>query len=141
MKLSRSIGVMLLLLAGSVIQLPGQIADTDRKEFEAIRARADKGDVEAQLSVASHYTSGEGVARDPARAAKYIRKAAEQGDHRPAGPGLSITGYRRRRLSLPASGRRQPHPQGRPNHWLRAAGAELHLRPLFPSPAFRRGQW
>ena len=82
MKLSRSIGVMLLLLAGSVIQLPGQIADTDRKEFEAIRARADKGDVEAQLSVASHYTSGEGVARDPARAAKYIRKAAEQGSAR-----------------------------------------------------------
>src|ERR1035437_1208779 len=79
MKFSRSIGIILLLLAGSAIQLPGQATDADRKQFEAIKARADKGDGEAQLSVASHYANGSGVARDPGKAAKYIRKAAEQG--------------------------------------------------------------
>ena len=79
MKFRFSIGVILLLLAGSAIQLPGQTTDTDRKQFEAIKARADKGDGEAQLSVATHYTKGDGVARNPAKALKYIRKAAEQG--------------------------------------------------------------
>jgi hypothetical protein len=79
MKLSRSIGVILLLLAGSVVQLPGQATDAEHKQFEAIKAKADKGDAEAQLSVASHYANGAGVARDPAKASKYIRKAAEQG--------------------------------------------------------------
>jgi TPR repeat protein len=79
MKFSRTIAVILLLLAGSAMQLPGQSKDADRKQFEAIKARADKGDAEAQLSVASHYASGTGVARDSAKAAKYIRKAAEQG--------------------------------------------------------------
>ena len=39
MKLSRSIGVVLLLLAGSAIPLPGQAADADRKQFEALKAR------------------------------------------------------------------------------------------------------
>jgi TPR repeat protein len=82
MKLSLSIGVILLLLAGSAIQLPGQSTDADRKRFDEIKAQADKGDAEAQLNVAAHYTSGDGVARDPAKAVKYIRKAAEQGSAR-----------------------------------------------------------
>ena len=72
-------GVILLLLAGSVVQLPGQATDAERKQFDAVKARADKGDGEAQLSVASHYANGSGVARDPMKAAKYLRKAAEQG--------------------------------------------------------------
>ena len=79
MKFSRSIGVILLLLAGSAISLPAQTTEADRKQFEAIKARADKGDGEAQLSVAARYANGNGVARDPVKAAKYIRKAAEQG--------------------------------------------------------------
>ena len=79
MKFSLSIGVILLLLAGSTIQSPGQATDTDRKQFEAIKARADKGDAEAQLNVAARYGNGNGVARDPVKAAKYTRKAAEQG--------------------------------------------------------------
>jgi len=79
MKFNRSIGVLLLFLAGSVVQLPGQATDAERKQFEAIKARADKGDGEAQLSVASHYANGIGVARDPVKATKYLRKAAERG--------------------------------------------------------------
>jgi TPR repeat protein len=79
MKFNRSIGALLVLLAGSVIQSPGQSADAERKQFEAIKAKADKGDADAQLSVASHYANGTGVARDSAKATKYIRKAAEQG--------------------------------------------------------------
>ena len=82
MKFSRSIGVILLLLAGSAIQLPGQATDTERKQFEAIKARADKGDAEAQISVADRYRKGDGVARDRAKAVKYLRKAAEQGSAR-----------------------------------------------------------
>ncbi len=79
MKFNRSIGALLLLLAGSVVQSPGQATDAERKQFEAIKARADKGDAEAQLGVASQYANGTGVARDLAKATKYLRKAAEQG--------------------------------------------------------------
>src|ERR1035438_7153669 len=82
MKFRLSIGVILLLLAGSAVQLYGQASEADRQEFAAIKARADQDDVEAQLSVASRYGNGNGVGRDPAKAAKYIRKAAEQGSPR-----------------------------------------------------------
>jgi TPR repeat protein len=74
--------MMLLLLAGSAIQLPGQASGAGRKQFDAIKSRADKGDAEAQLSVAACYATGNGVARDAAKAAKYLRKAAEQGSAR-----------------------------------------------------------
>src|ERR1039458_6317823 len=82
MKFRLSIGVILLLLAGSAVQLYGQASEADRQEFAAIKARADQGDAEAQLSVAARYGNGNGVGRDPAKAAKYIRKAAEQGSPR-----------------------------------------------------------
>ncbi len=79
MKFNRSIGVLVLLLVASLVPLFGQPTDAERKQFEAVKARADKGDGEAQLSVASCYANGNGVARNPAKAAKYLRKAAEQG--------------------------------------------------------------
>ena len=79
MKFNGWLGILLLVLAASALQSPGQTTDVERKQFAAIKARADKGDADAQLSVASLYTSGTGVARDPVKAAKYIRKAAEQG--------------------------------------------------------------
>ena len=79
MKFNRWLGALLLLLAGAAVQSPGQTTDADRKQFEAVKARADKGDAEAQVSVASLYANGTGVGRDPVKAAKYIRKAAEQG--------------------------------------------------------------
>ena len=41
---------------------------------------------------------------------------------------------------FPAQGRRQPHPQRRPGHRLRAARPELHLRQILPSPPLGRRQ-
>jgi TPR repeat protein len=74
--------LLLVLLASSAVQSPGQTPDIERKQFEAVKARADKGDASAQLSVAALYASGNGMARDPVKAAKYTRKAAEQGSAR-----------------------------------------------------------
>jgi hypothetical protein len=79
MKFNCWFGALLLFLVASAVQSPGQTTDTERKQFADVKARADRGDADAQLSVATLYGSGSGVARDPAKAAKYIRKAAEQG--------------------------------------------------------------
>ena len=82
MKLNCAVGAILLLLGVVVVPLLGQTTDAERKQFEAIKAKADKGDSEAQLSLASSYASGNGVAKDPAKAVKWLRKAAEQGSAR-----------------------------------------------------------
>ena len=79
MKLNRSIGLILLLLAGSVVGSSGQPNEAERKQFEAVKARADKGDGEAQLELSSRYATGDGVTKDGAKAMKWLRKAAEQG--------------------------------------------------------------
>jgi TPR repeat protein len=82
MKIDRAIGAALLLLGVVVVPLLGQTTDAERKQFEVIKAKADKGDSEAQLSLASSYANGKGVAQDPAKAVKWLRKAAEQGSAR-----------------------------------------------------------
>jgi TPR repeat protein len=79
MKFKCAFGVLLLLLAGSVAQLPGQATDAERKEFNTIKAKANKGDPGAQISLASCYSTGDGVAKDPVKAVKWLRKAADQG--------------------------------------------------------------
>jgi TPR repeat protein len=79
MKFNRAIAALLLLLVGSVVQLSGQPTDAERKQFEAVKAKAEKGDSEAQLNLYSRYASGNGVAKDPGKAVKWLRKAAEQG--------------------------------------------------------------
>jgi TPR repeat protein len=79
MKLNRAFGVLLVLLLGSVFQVFGQPNEAERKQFDAIKDRADKGDAEAQLSVAFCYANGTGVSRDAGKAVKWLRKAAEQG--------------------------------------------------------------
>jgi TPR repeat protein len=79
MKFNHLARVLLLFLVGSALQSPGQPTATERKEFDAVKARADKGDPEAQISLAFHYAEGTGVARDPAKSAKWLRKAADQG--------------------------------------------------------------
>ena len=73
------VGVFLLILAGSAVRLSGQPNEAERREFEAVKARADKGDGEAQISLYFRYVNGTGVARDPAKGIKWLRKAAEQG--------------------------------------------------------------
>lgn len=79
MKRGRLLVVLLLLLAGSGVQLSAQSTDAERKQFKAVQAKADKGDAEAQLELAMLYTSGIGVTADPVKATKLLRKAAEQG--------------------------------------------------------------
>jgi TPR repeat protein len=79
MKFSRSLAALLLLCLGSVVPLFGEPTDAEHKQFEALKAKADKGDAEAQLGLASCYSRGLGVTRDPAKAVKWLRKAAEQG--------------------------------------------------------------
>ena len=46
----------------------------------SIRAKAEQGDVEAQVALAEVYLEGRGVPVDYVEAAKWYRKAAEQGD-------------------------------------------------------------
>jgi hypothetical protein len=79
MKFNRLALVLLLFLVGSAVQLPGEPTGAERREFEAVKARAEKGDGEAQISLAAHYANGTGVARDPAKSVKWLRKAADQG--------------------------------------------------------------
>ena len=82
MKADRLIRMVLLLCVGIALQLPAQESAANRKRFEEIKAKADKGDAEAQAALAGMYAAGDGVARDPAKAAKWRRKAAEQGNAR-----------------------------------------------------------
>jgi TPR repeat protein len=62
-----------------VIPAHGQITEADKRQFAAIKAQAERGDAQAQLSLGSLYASGVGVTRDLSKAAKWHRKAAEQG--------------------------------------------------------------
>jgi TPR repeat protein len=63
----------------SVVPVHGQITEADKRQFALIKAQAERGDAQAQLSLGSLYASGVGVTRDLAKAAKWHRKAAEQG--------------------------------------------------------------
>ena len=49
------------------------------KELETLQTKAESGDVEAQVSLASKYYEGQGVLEDHATAFKWYLKAAEQG--------------------------------------------------------------
>ena len=82
MKFNRAIGAALLLLGVVVVPLPGQTTDAEHKQFEALKAKADKGDSDAEMSLAASYATGNGVAKDPAKAVKWLRKAAELGSAR-----------------------------------------------------------
>jgi len=73
-----------LALAVAALCFPsfGQQAATDLNDFQAVKARADHGDPDAQIRLAQMYSSGDGVVKDPVKAAKWHRKAAELGSAR-----------------------------------------------------------
>ncbi len=50
------------------------------KNTNAYRAAAERGDVRAEVKLASAYYYGKGVSRNYAEAARWYRKAAEQSD-------------------------------------------------------------
>jgi TPR repeat protein len=70
---------VMALWLGVVVQSPAQPAKADRDMFDQVRARAEKGNAEAQLELGNLYDNGTGVVRDRVKAAKWHRLAAEQG--------------------------------------------------------------
>ena len=61
---------------------PSQVSADDAK-LEETKAKAAKGDAEAQYTLGMSYASGRDVPTDHEKAAKWLREAAEK-DHRPA---------------------------------------------------------
>jgi TPR repeat protein len=89
MKVNRFSVMLLLACCGSATswsaqsdnteRAPGQSEKADHQVFDQVRAKAEKGDAQAQLELGFLYSSGIGVGRDPVKATKWHRKAAEQG--------------------------------------------------------------
>src|SRR3954451_830866 len=77
--INRVISTLLLLWLASTVQVQGQQAELGQQALARIKASADKGDAGAQLELGTLYANGMGVPRDTVRAAKWHRKAAEQG--------------------------------------------------------------
>ncbi len=70
---------LIFLLGSAVLQLPAQQSDADRKLVADIRAKAEKGDAQAQDELGRAFAGGSlGVAKDELEAVKWYRKAADQ---------------------------------------------------------------
>jgi uncharacterized protein len=67
----------LLLLSGLLVGC-GKPKDPLQIKFQETKAKAEKGDAVAQCDLGFMYIDGQGVAKDYAEAAKWLRKAAEQ---------------------------------------------------------------
>jgi TPR repeat protein len=65
-----AVAVLVSLAVGAQAQTP---------EIDAVRARAEQGDAEAQFDLGFRYNTGRGVRQDTAEAARWYRLAAEQG--------------------------------------------------------------
>jgi hypothetical protein len=110
MKTNRLVFALLLVSATALFPLAAQQNKTDQKPIEAIKAKAEAGDAEAQFQLGRRYDHGEGVAKDFVEAVKWYRKAAEQnhpraqynlaicygvGDGVPKDPGEAVKWYRK----------------------------------------------
>src|SRR5213082_2323998 len=78
MKASRLIFTVLLASSVAVVQLAAQQTKAGQKPIEEVKAKAEAGDAESQVELGRRYDEGEGVAKDPVEAVKWVRKAAEQ---------------------------------------------------------------
>ncbi len=78
MKASWLVWTFLLLLA-CVVQTPAQNIEADRKLFDQLKIKAEKGEPDAQFLLGVCYNTGGGVTKDPMEAVKWFRKAAERG--------------------------------------------------------------
>ena len=63
--------VLVALAVGAQAQTP---------EIDALRARAEQGDADAQFVLGFMYATGRGVPQDDVQAVRWYRRAAEQGD-------------------------------------------------------------
>ena len=70
---------LLTALLAVCLSLP-LLADQKKALFESTKAKALGGDAKAQLNLGLAYANGRGVLKDDSEAAKWIRKAAEQGN-------------------------------------------------------------
>lgn len=68
-----------ILLGVAALPVPAQQSEAARKQFEEFKAKAEKGDAEAQFKLGGCYRVGVGVAKAAPEAVKWYRKAAEQG--------------------------------------------------------------
>ena len=59
-----------------------QYTEAKRKYFQETKLKAEKGDTTEQFNLSQLYEFGDGVAKDAAKAMKWLRKAAEQNDAR-----------------------------------------------------------
>ena len=63
----------------AVATVPVTAAQAESRELKKLTVAAEKGDADAQNSLATAYAAGEGVQQDDAEAVKWFRRAAEQG--------------------------------------------------------------
>ena len=61
MKANRFVFTLLLLLSAVVFRLPAQQTETDRKQVEEVKAKAETGDATAQVDLAICYAKGKTV--------------------------------------------------------------------------------
>src|SRR5258708_7606576 len=78
MKANRLTSTVLLLLSAPVFQLSAQQNETDGKQFEELKAKAEAGDADSEYQLGFRYCNGESVPKDFSRAVKWFRKAAGQ---------------------------------------------------------------
>jgi len=79
MKAIRLGWLLLFLLGGAALQLAAQQSEADLKLLAEIRAKAEKGDAQAQFELGYAFSFGNlAVAKDEVEAVKWYRKAAEQ---------------------------------------------------------------
>jgi len=71
---------VLLALVAVALSLPAQQGNAERTFFDEAKAKAEKGDANAQNELGVCYYKGQGVAQDKVEAVKWYGKAAEQGD-------------------------------------------------------------
>lgn len=82
------VGALVLVGWAGVLFVGGDDAATrarkaeEQKRIEALKPRAEKGEVDAEVALADHYRLGQGVARDTAAAATWYARAANKGDAR-----------------------------------------------------------
>ena len=72
-------GLAVLLLWVSFGMAFGQNSQAEKQQFEMAKAQADRGDARAQFALGNLYFLGTGTRRDLIKAARWHRKAAEQG--------------------------------------------------------------
>jgi hypothetical protein len=83
---TRWIALVAITMVAAVVFAAGQVAGAQQADPQqagidpALLAKANAGDVAAQVAVGESYAAGKGVARDYKAAAEWYRKAGDKGD-------------------------------------------------------------